>query len=62
MTKTRKVSRKTSKERIINFAGKSWLYIQEAYMKLKGRYKMKVSLSRLRPQGADLFTGYFSVA
>lgn len=59
--KVRKPNRKTAKEYMISFKNKSWDYIMAAYERLKDRYKMKVALSKIRPQGA-LFMGYFTVA
>ena len=64
MTKTKRTPKRlrTIRERVINFTGKSWQYIMEAYERLHDRYKMKVSLSKIRPMGAGIFTGFFTVA
>lgn len=60
MTKRKRVL-KTKVEKLIHFIGRTYEQVIAAYEKLKNRYRIKVSLSRLRPQGC-LFTGFFTVA
>lgn len=60
--KVRKPNRKTIKEKVISYRNKTWEYIMEAYERLKVKYKMKVKLSSIRPQGAGLYFGNFIIA